>query len=95
MNRSFANTGGCRSCGMSGYMQSGGWGYASQTAGPSLAIAYVPSQTFGELYTSSEALGIVCEHSDDKNYYFCSPAFDKNCGECEPEISLTTVLGIF
>ncbi len=29
----------------------------SQTAGPSLAIAYVPSQTFGELYTSSEALG--------------------------------------
>ena len=76
---------------MSGYMQSGGWGYASQTAGP----ACVPSQTFGELYTSSEALGIVCEHSDDKNYYFCSPAFDKNCGECEPEIPLTTVLGIF
>lgn len=55
-------------------------GYASQTAGPSLAIAYVPSQTFGELYTSSEALGIICEHSDGKNYYFRSPAFDKNCG---------------
>ena len=57
MNRSFANTGGCRSCGMGGYTQSGGCGYTSQTAGPSLAIAYVPSQTFGELYTSSEALG--------------------------------------
>lgn len=73
MNRSFANTGGCRSCGMSGYMQSGGCGYTSQTAGPSLAIAYVPSHTFGELYTSSEALGIVREHS--QKLLFPQPRF--------------------
>lgn len=77
MNRSFANTGGCRSCGMSGYMQSGGWGYASQTAGPSLAIAYVPSQTFGELYTSSEALGIVCDIRTTKIIISAAPLLIK------------------
>ena len=28
-----------------------------------------------------EALGIVRDHLNDKNYYFCNPAFDKNCGK--------------
>lgn len=62
---------------MSGYMQSGGWGYASQTAGPSLAIAYVPSQTFGELYTSSEALGIVCDIRTTKIIISAAPLLIK------------------
>ena len=27
-----------------------------------------------------EALGMVRDHLNEKNYYYCNPAFDKNCG---------------
>ncbi len=30
-----------------------------------------------------EALRIVQEHLDSKNYYMCNPSIDKNCGTCK------------
>ncbi|MBD9208824.1 MAG: spore coat associated protein CotJA [Eubacteriales bacterium] len=56
MNRGYTTAGGCRSCGATDRSRGYGCGESGQGGGPSLAMAYVPLQSFTDLYSPEEAL---------------------------------------